>query len=92
MQMLIVQFGSSEDGVQTVLPAAAELFWVALVVVVLVLGLIAVIVFIARRSSTGQTAEVETWRDRALKAEAERDLLRDLVEDELGGDSEGRPV
>lgn len=77
--------GSGEGGsgsIETVLPAGPELFFGALMFVVVVALTVTLAVFLIRRLSSGHSDELEEWRERALRAEAQRDLLREQAADD----------
>lgn len=60
-----------------ILPEAAELVYGVVAFVVVVALVVAVVVLFLRGSRRRSArAEIEHWRERALRAEAERDLLR----------------
>lgn len=82
MQLVVSGEGGS-GSIETVLPSGPELFFGALMFMVVVVAVIvALVVFLIRRLSSGHRDELEEWRERALRAEAQRDLLREQAADD----------
>lgn len=82
-----MRFGASGEGgggnIETVLPAGPELFYGALMFAIVVAAIVAIGVLLVKRlSSPSQADELDQWRERALRAEAQRDLLREQAADD----------
>lgn len=60
-----------------VLPSTAELFFGALMFIIVMAVIVTITVVLVKRFSSRRNDELEHWRERALRAEAERDLLRE---------------
>ncbi len=69
-------------GIQTVLPSGPELFFGALMFIIVVAMIVATTVALVKRFSSRRTEELEHWRERALRAEAERDFLKEKGADD----------
>jgi hypothetical protein len=70
---------SDERGpIEMILPPASDVLWGLLVFLLLGVLVIAGVVFMVRRTS--RQGDREDLRERAVRAEAERDLLRDELD------------
>lgn len=72
---------SGGGGIDAVLPSGAELFFGALMFIIVAVIVIITVALVKRFSST-RNDELEHWRERALRAEAERDLFKEQGADD----------
>lgn len=81
-----MQLSASGEGgsgtIETVLPSGAELHFGALTFIGVVALVVAIMIFLVKRLSSGHSDELEQWRERALRAEAQRDLRREQAADD----------
>lgn len=64
-------------GIDAVLPSSAELFFSVLMFIIVVAVIVTITVALVKRFSSTRNDELEHWRERALRAEAESDLLKE---------------
>lgn len=69
-------------GIEMVLPSGPELLFGALMFALVVAAIVAIVFLLVKRLSSSQVDELDQWRERALRAEAQRDLLREHVADD----------
>lgn len=86
-----MRFGAGGEGggggIETVLPSGPELLYGALMFAVFVAAVVAIVFLLVRRLSSSEADELDQWRERAIRAEAQRDLLRE----QAAGDSSEAP-
>lgn len=81
-----MQLSASGEGgsgtIETVLPSDAGLLFGALTFIVGVALVVAIMIFLVKRLSSGHSDELEQWREPAIRSEAQRDLLREQAADD----------
>lgn len=80
-----MRLGANGDGgaggMETIMPSGPELLFGALLFGLLLAAMAVIVLLLVKRVSSSRVDELEQWRERALRAEAQRDLLRERSTD-----------